>query len=398
MNKKTVADINVAGKRVLMRVDFNVPIHDGVVTDDTRITAALPTINHVLDQGASVVLMSHCGRPKGERNMAYTLEPAVGVLSEKLGREVKFASDCVGDDVKRAAESLQPGEVLLLENLRFHPEEEGKGVEPEAQDSFARQLSELGDVYVNDAFGTAHRAHASMAGVTKYFDDCVAGKLLEKEINYLVGALENPERPFVAIMGGAKVSDKIQVIKSLLPKVDKLIIGGGMAYVFYRVQGLAIGDSLCKDEDVPLATELLELAGEKLVLPLDNIIADDFSGDANTDVVKAGEIPDGWEGLDIGPDSAKQFAEIIAEAKTVVWNGPMGCFDLHEKFAGGTNAVGQALADSDCVSIIGGGDSVAALNQAGLGSQITHMSTGGGASLELLGGEQLPGLLALSDK
>jgi len=398
MNKKTVADINVAGKRVLMRVDFNVPIHDGVVTDDTRITAALPTINHVLDQGASVVLMSHCGRPKGERNMAYTLEPAVGVLSEKLGREVKFASDCVGDDVKRAAESLQSGEVLLLENLRFHPEEEGKGVEPEAQDSFARQLSELGDVYVNDAFGTAHRAHASMAGVTKYFDDCVAGKLLEKEINYLVGALENPERPFVAIMGGAKVSDKIQVIKSLLPKVDKLIIGGGMAYVFYRVQGLAIGDSLCKDEDVPLATELLELAGEKLVLPLDNIIADDFSGDANTDVVKAGEIPDGWEGLDIGPDSAKQFAEIIAEAKTVVWNGPMGCFDLHEKFAGGTNAVGQALADSDCVSIIGGGDSVAALNQAGLGSQITHMSTGGGASLELLGGEQLPGLLALSDK
>jgi len=398
MNKKTVADINVAGKRVLMRVDFNVPIHDGVVTDDTRITAALPTINHVLDQGASVVLTSHCGRPKGERNMAYTLEPAVGVLSEKLGREVKFASDCVGDDVKRAAESLQSGEVLLLENLRFHPEEEGKGVEPEAQDSFARQLSELGDVYVNDAFGTAHRAHASMAGVTKYFDDCVAGKLLEKEINYLVGALENPERPFVAIMGGAKVSDKIQVIKSLLPKVDKLIIGGGMAYVFYRVQGLAIGDSLCKDEDVPLATELLELAGEKLVLPLDNIIADDFSGDANTDVVKAGEIPDGWEGLDIGPDSAKQFAEIIAEAKTVVWNGPMGCFDLHEKFAGGTNAVGQALADSDCVSIIGGGDSVAALNQAGLGSQITHMSTGGGASLELLGGEQLPGLLALSDK
>ena len=398
MNKKTVADINVAEKRVLMRVDFNVPIHDGVVTDDTRITAALPTINHVLDQGASVVLMSHCGRPKGERNMAYTLEPAVGVLSKKLGREVKFASDCVGDDVKRTAESLQPGEVLLLENLRFHPEEEGKGVEPEAQDSFARQLSELGDVYVNDAFGTAHRAHASMAGVTKYFDDCVAGKLLEKEINYLVGALENPERPFVAIMGGAKVSDKIQVIKSLLPKVDKLIIGGGMAYVFYRVQGLAIGDSLCKDEDVPLATELLELAGEKLVLPLDNIIADDFSGDANTDVVKAGEIPDGWEGLDIGPDSAKQFAEIIAEAKTVVLNGPMGCFDLHEKFAGGTNAVGQALADSDCVSIIGGGDSVAALNQAGLGSQITHMSTGGGASLELLGGEQLPGLLALSDK
>ena len=398
MNKKTISDIDVSGKRVLMRVDFNVPTSDGKVTDDTRITAALPTIQHVLDQGGSIVLMSHCGRPKGERNLEYTLEPVVAVLSALLGREVKFASDCVGAEVKAAADALQAGEVLLLENLRFHAAEEGKGVDAAAQDAFARQLSELGDVYVNDAFGTAHRAHASMAGVTKYFEDCVAGLLLEKEINYLVGALETPERPFVAIMGGAKVGDKIQVIKSLLPKVDKLIIGGGMAYVFYRVQGLAIGKSLCKEDDIPLAKELLEAAGDKLVLPLDNIIADDFSGDANTQIVKAGEIPDDWEGLDIGPESAKQFADIIATAKTVVWNGPMGCFDLHEKFAGGTNAVGQALADSDCVSIIGGGDSVAALNQAGLGDQITHMSTGGGASLELLGGEELPGLMALTDK
>jgi phosphoglycerate kinase len=398
MNKKTIEDIDVSGMRVLMRVDFNVPIQKGVVGDETRIAAALPTINKVLESGASVVLMSHLGRPKGEVNPEYSLAPVVPVLAAMLDREVKFAKDCVGDEVQAMAEALQPGEVLLLENLRFHPEEEGKGVGQAAQDAFAAALASLGDVYVNDAFGTAHRAHASMVGVTRYFENNVAGYLLEKEINYLEGALDQPERPFVAIMGGAKVKDKIQVIKALLTKVDKLIIGGGMAYVFYKVQGLAIGNSLCNDDDIPLAKELLELAGDKIELPLDNIIADDFSGDANTRIAKAGEIPDGWEGLDIGPESAARFAEIIAGAKTVVWNGPMGCFDLHEKFAGGTHAVGQALADTDCVSIIGGGDSVAALNQAGLGDQITHMSTGGGASLELLEGKTLPGLAALTDK
>jgi phosphoglycerate kinase len=398
MNKKTIEDIDVSGMRVLMRVDFNVPIQKGVVGDETRIAAALPTINKVLESGASVVLMSHLGRPKGEVNPEYSLAPVVPVLAAMLDRAVKFAKDCVGDEVQAMAEALQPGEVLLLENLRFHPEEEGKGVGQAAQDAFAAALASLGDVYVNDAFGTAHRAHASMVGVTRYFENNVAGYLLEKEINYLEGALDQPERPFVAIMGGAKVKDKIQVIKALLTKVDKLIIGGGMAYVFYKVQGLAIGNSLCNDDDIPLAKELLELAGDKIELPLDNIIADDFSGDANTRIAKAGEIPDGWEGLDIGPESAVRFAEIIAGAKTVVWNGPMGCFDLHEKFAGGTHAVGQALADTDCVSIIGGGDSVAALNQAGLGDQITHMSTGGGASLELLEGKTLPGLAALTDK
>lgn len=398
MNKKTIEDIDVTGMRVLMRVDFNVPVKKGVVGDETRIAAALPTINKLLESGASVVLMSHLGRPKGEVNPAYSLAPVVPVLAAMLERPVKFAKDCVGDEVQAMAEALQPGEVLLLENLRFHPEEEGKGVEQAAQEAFAAALASLGDVYVNDAFGTAHRAHASIAGVTRYFENNVAGYLLEKEINYLVGALDHPERPFVAIMGGAKVKDKIQVIKTLLTKVDKLIIGGGMAYVFYKVQGLAIGNSLCNDDDIPLAKELLELAGDKIELPLDNIIADDFSGDANTRIAKAGEIPDGWEGLDIGPESAARFAEIISDAKTVVWNGPMGCFDLHEKFAGGTQAVGQALADTDCVSIIGGGDSVAALNQAGLGDQITHMSTGGGASLELLEGKILPGLAALTDK
>lgn len=398
MNKKTIEDIDVTGMRVLMRVDFNVPVKKGVVGDETRISAALPTINKLLESGASVVLMSHLGRPKGEVNPAYSLAPVVPILAAMLERPVKFAKDCVGDEVKAMAEALQPGEVLLLENLRFHPEEEGKGVEQAAQEAFAAALASLGDVYVNDAFGTAHRAHASIAGVTRYFENNVAGYLLEKEINYLVGALDHPERPFVAIMGGAKVKDKIQVIKTLLTKVDKLIIGGGMAYVFYKVQGLAIGNSLCNDDDIPLAKELLELAGDKIELPLDNIIADDFSGDANTRIAKAGEIPDDWEGLDIGPESAARFAEIISDAKTVVWNGPMGCFDLHEKFAGGTHAVGQALADTDCVSIIGGGDSVAALNQAGLGDQITHMSTGGGASLELLEGKILPGLAALTDK
>ena len=395
MNTKTVKDLDVAGKRVLIRVDFNVPVKDGVVGDDTRITAALPTINYVLEQGASVVLMSHLGRPNGEVNPKYTLAPVAPALSEKLGRPVQFIENCIGDEVVAKAEALQAGEVLLLENLRFHAEEEGKGVEADAQDAFSQELAKLGDVFISDAFGTAHRAHASMAGVTKYIEQKAAGLLLEKEINYLGTTLENPERPFVAIMGGAKVKDKIQVIKHLLPKVDRLIIGGGMAYVFYKVKGMAIGSSLCNDDDIPLATELLAQAGDKLVLPLDNIIADDFSGDANTQVALAGEIPDGWEGLDIGPASVEQFSEIVRGAKTVLWNGPMGCFDLHEKFAGGTNAIGQALADSDCVSIVGGGDSVAALNLAGLGDQITHMSTGGGASLEFLEGKALPGVVAL---
>ena len=397
MNKKTVKDIDVSGKRVLMRVDFNVPLDEAKnVLDDTRIVAAVPTIQHLLNAGASVVLMSHLGRPKGEAKPDFSLAPVIHVLSEKLGQDVKFADCCVGENTVAAAKALQPGEVLLLENLRFHAGEEGKTCTEEDQATFATELAKLGDVYVNDAFGTAHRAHASMAGVTDHFEDCVAGFLLEKEIEYIGKALENPEKPFVAIMGGKKVSDKIQVITALLPKVDKLIIGGAMSYVFSKAGGGQIGDSFCDDDDLPVAKQVMEQAGDKLVLPVDNVVADDFSESANTQIVAAGAIPDGWEGLDIGPASRMVFADIISTAKTVVWNGPMGVFEM-EPFAGGTNAVAEAVAAADCISIIGGGDSVSAVKKSGLADRMSHISTGGGASLEFMEGKILPGIAALSD-
>lgn len=399
MKKKLLTDIDVRDKRVLMRVDFNVPINkDGTVGDDTRIEAALPSIRHVLDHGGALVLMSHLGRPKGEIKPEFTLKPVAAALADTLGVPVDFADDCVGADALEKAEALKAGQVLLLENLRFHPEEEGKGVDDAAQEAFAKKLASLGEVYVNDAFGTAHRAHASMAVVTRYFDNCVAGFLLEKEITYLAKTLEAPEKPFVAIIGGAKISGKIDVVTKLMEKVDTLLIGGGMAYTFFKAKGQTIGNSIHEDDKIELAKQIMadaEARGIKLLLPVDNVIADDFSASANTQVA-SGDIPEGWEGLDIGPKTREVFASEIAVAKTVVWNGPMGCFEM-EPFAAGTNVIAQAVADSDSVSIIGGGDSVSAIKKAGLADRITHISTGGGASLELMEGKELPGLAALTD-
>lgn len=416
MNKKTIKDINFQGQRTLMRVDFNVPLDETTVTDDTRIRAALPSIQHVLNQGGSLVLMSHLGRPKGQAKPEFSLKPAADRLSELLGKPVTFAPDCVGDEVLSIVNAMQPGDVTVLENLRFHPEEEGKvklandaGDDEKAaakadmkqkQTVFAAQLAELGDVYVCDAFGTAHRAHASMAVVTKHFDNCAAGFLLEKEIQYLGNAVQTPERPFVAIIGGAKISGKIDVLINLADKVDSIIIGGGMVYTFYRAKGLPIGNSLVEEDKIPLAAETLaklETSGVKVLLPVDHVIADAFSAEANICVVGEDGIKDGWMALDIGPESIKLFAAEIAKAKTVVWNGPMGCFEM-APFAEGTMSLARAVADIDGVSIIGGGDSVSAVNKSGLADRMAHISTGGGASLEFLEGKMLPGIAALSDK
>ncbi len=399
MNKLTIKELDVQGKRVLMRVDFNVPVKDGVVGDDTRIVAALPSINYVLENGGSLVLMSHCGRPKGEKNMEFTLKPAADRLAELVDAKVTLAPDVIGPEVKGLVDELQAGEILVLENVRFYKEEEGKGCTLEEQDVFAKELASYGDVYVSDAFGTAHRAHASMAVVTKYIDQCAAGFLLSKEIEYLGKTLEAPEKPFVAIIGGAKISGKIDVVTNLMDKCDAILIGGGMAYTFYKAMGKEIGGSLLEEDKVELAGQILRQAeekGVKLLLPVDNIEADAFSADANTKIV--GDcIDEGWMALDIGPKTIELYCSEVAGAKTVVWNGPMGCFEM-EPFAKGTFSVCEAVAQSDSISIIGGGDSVAAVKQSGVADQMSHVSTGGGASLEFMEGKQLPGIVALTDK
>ena len=418
MDKKTLKDIDLKGKKVVMRVDFNVPVKEGVIKDDTRIKGALASINYVLDNGGSLILMSHMGRPD-EKGITgdTTMKIVADYLSKMIGKEVKFAEDCGAADA--AAAALKPGEILMLENTRYHKEEQAKAKQKDGesdedfkarkaelkaqQQELAKKLASYGDVYCNDAFGTAHRAHASTAVITKYMNGpCVAGFLMEKEIAYLGSAVENPVRPFVAILGGAKVSDKLAVVRNLLSKVDTLIIGGGMAYTFLAAQGYKIGASLCETDQIDYAKEMIETAksrGVKLLLPIDNIEADKFDAEANTKVV-GNDIDDGWMGLDIGPETIKLYSDAIKEAKTVVWNGPMGCFEM-EKFNKGTFGVCAAVAEVKAnggISIIGGGDSVSAVKKSGLADKMSHISTGGGASLEYLEGKELPGVAALSDK
>lgn len=396
LNKKSVDDINVKGKRVLVRCDFNVPLIDGKITDENRLVAALPTIKKLIADGGKVILCSHLGKPKGKPVPELSLAPVAKRLSELLGQEVKFAADpeVVGPNARAAVEAMKDGDVILLENTRYRAEE------TKNEDAFSKDLASLCDVFVNDAFGTAHRAHCSNVGVTKYVDTAVVGYLMQKEIDFLGNAVNNPTRPFVAILGGAKVSSKISVIENLLDKVDTLIIGGGMAYTFVKSQGGKIGTSLCEDDYLDYASNMLKKAkekGVKLLLPVDNRIGDEFSNDANIRIVPTGEIPDGWEGMDIGPETEKIFADAVKDAKTVVWNGPMGCFEM-PNFAHGTEAVAKALAETNAVTIIGGGDSAAAVNQLGYGDKMTHISTGGGASLEFLEGKELPGVAAANDK
>lgn len=398
MAKQTIADIDVADKRVLVRVDFNVPLDDtGQISDDTRIRAALRTVEHLLAQGAAVILMSHLGRPKGECVPAMSLAPVARRLGELLGREVALAADCVGDAVEQQAAALGLGQILLLENLRFHAAEE------QNDESFARQLAALGDIYVNDAFGAAHRAHASTEGITHHMGAAVSGLLMEREIAYLDEALQDPQRPFIAILGGKKITGKIEVIEHLLDKVDVLLIGGGMSYTFFKAMGLEIGDSLLEEDRIDTAVQLLAQAtakGVELLLPVDCVVADRFAADAQTQVVARDAMPIGWEGVDIGPETRRQYAEQIAAGGTVVWNGPLGVFEM-EPFAHGTRAVAAALVAATragAVSIIGGGDTAAALTSAGLAEGMTHISTGGGASLECMGGRVLPGVAALADK
>ncbi len=417
MNKKTLRDVGLQGKRVLMRVDFNVPIKDGKVADDTRINAALPSIRYILDNGGCVVLMSHLGRPKGGKaEPEFSLKPVAERLQQLIGKPVKFASDCISSDAKQTALSLKAGEILLLENTRFYKEEEGKAkvadtatedekkaakAEMKAkQKEMAKKLSELGDLYCNDAFGSAHRAHASTAVVCQFFKENVAGFLMEKEIDYLGKALASPERPFTAILGGAKVSDKVNVITNLLDKVNALIIGGAMAYTFYRAMGIPTGKSLVEEDKADLAKDILAKAkakGVRLLLPVDHVIADAFDANAKTEKVGEKGIKEGWMALDIGPESIKIFSAEILKSKTILWNGPMGCFEM-KPFADGTMSIAGAIAKTKCLSIVGGGDSVSAVNKSGLADKMTHISTGGGASLEFLEGKVLPGVAALTDK
>lgn len=394
MNKKTVKDINLKGKKVLVRCDFNVPMDENKnITDNIRIAAALPTIKYLLENDCAIILCSHLGRPKGEFKPEFSLEPVAEELSKLLGKEVIMAKDVIGEDAKSKAEKLQNGQIMLLENVRFHKEE------TENDSAFAKELASMAEVYVNDAFGTTHRAHASTAGVAKYLP-AVSGFLIEKELKFLGNAISNPERPFVAILGGAKVSDKIGVIDNLLEKVDTLIIGGGMAYTFFKAQGYEVGNSICELDKLELAANLMKKAeekGVKFLLPIDTKIGKDYQADTESKTVKYNEIPEGWEGLDIGEETIKLYTEELKKAKTVVWNGPLGVFEF-EQFAIGTNSIAKALSETDATTIIGGGDSAAAVKKAGLEDKMTHISTGGGASLKFLEGKALPGIECLMDK
>jgi phosphoglycerate kinase len=398
MNKLTINDIDLKNKKVLVRVDFNIPLDDNFnITDDIRITSSLPTIKKIISDGGMAILMSHLGRPKGKPNPKYSLKPVAVRLSQLLGKEVKLAPDCIGDQVKVLVNAMKPGDVILLENLRFHEEEEKN--DPE----FAKQLAELGDVYVNDAFGSAHRAHASTEGLTKFISVAVAGYLMQKELDYLGGAIENPKRPYLAILGGAKISGKIDVIMNLFSKVDSMIIGGGMAYTFYKAEGKEIGTSLLEPEKIDVAKQILEKAKTskmKLIFPVDVVVAKEFNNDSPSEVVSIDKMPSDKMGLDIGPESIKLFKEEILNSKTIVWNGPMGVFEM-DNFAKGTYAVAQALVEATgkgAITVIGGGDSAAAIAKAGLADKVSHVSTGGGASLEFLEGKILPGVAALTDK
>ena len=398
MNKLTINDIDLKNKKVLVRVDFNVPLDDNLnITDDIRITSSLPTIKKIISDGGMAILMSHLGRPKGKPNPKYSLKPAAVRLSQLLGKEVKLAPDCIGNEVKAMVNAMKPGDVILLENLRFHEEEEKNNPE------FAKQLAELGDVYVNDAFGSAHRAHASTEGLTKFISVSVAGYLMQKELDYLGGAIENPKRPYLAILGGAKISGKIDVIMNLFSKVDSMIIGGGMAYTFYKAEGKEIGTSLLEAEKIDIAKQVLEKAKTskmKLLFPVDVVVAKEFNNDSPSEVVSIDKMPSDKMGLDIGPESIKLFREEILKSKTIVWNGPMGVFEM-DNFAKGTNAIANALVEATgkgAITIIGGGDSAAAIAKAGLADKVSHVSTGGGASLEFLEGKILPGVAALTDK
>lgn len=395
MNKKTVKDIDVNGKKVLVRCDFNVPIDSetGKITDNRRIRAALPTIQYLLDHNAKVILCSHLGRPKGEFNLKYSLKPVAEELSKLLNKDVKLAKDVIGESAKELTANMKEGDIVLLENVRFHKEEEQN--DPE----YSKALASMAEIYVNDAFGTAHRAHSSTTGVADYLP-AVSGFLIEKELEFLGGALENPAHPFVAILGGAKVSDKIGVIENLLDKVDTLIIGGGMAYTFYKAQGHHIGTSICEEDKLDLAKSILEKAqekGVKLLLPVDNHVSSEYSNNGEEKMVNSTEIPDGFMGLDIGPKTIEKFEEAVKDAKTVVWNGPLGVCEF-DKFATGTKAVATMLSKIDAITIIGGGDSAAAIEKLGLADKMTHISTGGGASLEFLEGKTLPGIACLQDK
>jgi phosphoglycerate kinase len=400
MSKKTLRDIDFQGKRVIMRVDFNVPLKGDTITDDIRIQAALPSIRHVLDAGASLILMSHLGRPAGTGfEDKFSLRPVAARLESLLSQSVMLAPDCIGGEVRALAANLRPGQVLLLENTRFHAAEQGKGEGgKDAQQAMAKELASYADVFVNDAFGAAHRAHASTSIIAAHVADSAVGLLIEKELKFLGEAVANPARPFVAIIGGAKISGKLEVLKNLIGKVDSIIVGGGMAYTFQKAQGRKIGKSIHEDDLMETSLEILakaKVSGTQVLLPADNIIADDFSESANIQI-SSSDFPDDWEGLDIGPASIEEFCAVIRAAKTIIWNGPMGCFEM-APFAAGTNAVCQAVADADAISIIGGGDSAAAVKLSGLADQMSHISTGGGASLEFLEGKILPGVDAIAN-